>query len=112
VVRTNCGRTASGLDPVDWARQVQARGAGEILLNSVDRDGTLEGYDLDLVRAVASAVNIPVIASGGARDYDDFLAAFEAGAHACAAGALWAFTDATPALAKQHLAGHGVRVRL
>ena len=109
---TRCGKEDAGLDPVAWAQLFEEYGAGEILLNCVERDGTMEGYDLGLMRAVAAAVGIPVIASGGARDYDDFLAAFDAGAHAVAAGALWQFSDATPALAKRHLAGNGVRVRL
>lgn len=109
---THCGKELAWLDPVTWAQLFEEHGAGEILLNSVERDGTMEGYDIPLIRSVAAAVGIPVIASGGARDYDDFLAAFAAGAHAVAAGALWQFSDATPALAKRHLAGNGVRVRV
>jgi cyclase len=90
---------------------VERLGAGEILLNVVERDGTLAGYDLDLIRAVSAAVSIPVIASGGAGTYDDFLAGLAAGAHAVAAGAIWHFTDATPGEAAEHLAAHGVPVR-
>lgn len=111
VVVTRCGTLKTNLDPVEWAKGLWFLGAGEILLTSIERDGTMTGYDLNLIRAVSSAVNIPVIAAGGARDYDDFLAAFGAGAHAVAAGALWAFSDATPALAKRHLSEHGIRVR-
>lgn len=111
-VATHCGKVETDLDPVEWACRVTALGAGEILLNAVERDGTCCGYDLPRIRAVSSAVDIPVIASGGAKDYDDFLSAFEAGAHACAAGALWAFTDATPQMAKLHLFANGIRVRL
>lgn len=107
-----CGTQFIGFDPASWAVIFESYGAGEILLNNIDRDGTMEGYDLDLIRSVSSAVDIPVIASGGARDYDDFLAAFHAGAHAVAASAMFQFTDQTPAMAKRHLSEHGVRVRL
>jgi imidazole glycerol-phosphate synthase subunit HisF len=87
-------------------------GAGEILLSSVDRDGTMAGYDLALIREVSQAVDIPVIASGGCSGYEDMLAAFQAGADACAAGALFAFTDATPRGAAQFLKTNGMEVRL
>ena len=97
--------------PAHWAGHAQSCGAGEILLTAIDRDGTLEGYDLDLIRKVSAAVSIPVIASGGARDYDDFIAAFEAGAHAVAASALFQFTEATPAAAKEAMKQHGIPVR-
>lgn len=112
-VTFGCGTNARiGSDPVHWAKVMEDLGAGEILLTSVDRDGTLEGYDLDLIRRVSEAVSIPVIASGGARDYTDFAAAFEAGAHAVAASALFQFTEATPLGAKRHLAEQGIPVRL
>src|SRR5262249_4732158 len=68
-VMRHCRRTATGSDPVEWAKQAEALGAGEILLTSVDRDGTMRGYDVDLVRDVAAAVRIPVIASGGCGEY-------------------------------------------
>lgn len=110
-VATHCGKVDAGIDPVAWAMDVERLGAGEILLNVVERDGTLAGYDLDLIRAVSAAVSIPVIASGGAGTYDDFLAGLAAGAHAVAAGAIWHFTDATPGEAAEHLAAHGVPVR-
>src|SRR6202007_1613424 len=76
------GRTPTGRDAVGWAREGVRRGAGEILLTSMDRDGTKDGYDLELLRAVAEAVDVPVIASGGAGDLDDLVAAMEAGADA------------------------------
>ena len=97
---------------VPRALNMEYIGAGEILLQSVDRDGTMEGYDLDLIREVSNAVDIPVIASGGCSGYDDMLAAFEAGASACAAGALFAFTDAIPKGAAQYLKARGLEVRL
>lgn len=111
-VHTRNGTHDTGLDPVAFAQTVQAIGAGEILLNRVERDGTLSGYDLDLIGRVAAQVSIPVIASGGAGSYDDLKAGLDAGAHAVAAGAMWSFTDATPADAASHLAKLGVPVRL
>lgn len=93
----------------DWAAD---EGAGEILLQSKPRDGTMEGYDLDLIREVSNAVSIPVIASGGCSGYEDMLAAIKAGADAVAAGALFQFTDCTPKGASKYLKQHGVEVRL
>lgn len=95
-----------------WARELVAYGAGEILITSVEREGTMDGYDLELIGAVAKAVDVPVIAHGGCRDYDDMLAAIQAGASAVAVGALFAFTDSTPKEAARYLAGRGVEVRL
>lgn len=109
-----CGstRVPTSVKPAKWAKWMEGGGAGEILLTSIDRDGTMEGYDLDLIHAVASAVAIPVIASGGARDYADFAAAIDAGAHAVAASALFQFTEATPSGAKRHMAEQGIPIRL
>lgn len=96
---------------VNAAKSFEEFGAGEILLQSEDRDGTMQGYDLDVIRQVSAAVNIPVIASGGCSDYRDMLNAFKAGASACAVGALFQFTDATPRGAAQFLKANGVEVR-
>ena len=90
-VVTHGATRRTGLAPEDWARQAAARGAGELLVNAVDRDGTLSGYDLELVSRVAAAVSVPVVASGGARHVDDFAAAVGRGASACAAGAMFVF---------------------
>jgi cyclase len=79
---THAGRTPRGRDAVDWSREAVERGAGEILLTSIDADGTRAGYDLELTRAVADAVEVPVIASGGAGDAGHMADAFEAGAEA------------------------------
>ena len=88
-VWTNGGRTATGLDPRAFAEQMSAQGAGEIFLNSIDRDGTMEGYDLELLRLVTSAVDVPVIACGGAGKVADFgRAVKEGGAAAVAAGSM------------------------
>lgn len=95
----------------DSALMAQRMGAGEILLSSIDRDGTMTGYDLDLIREVSQAVSVPVIASGGCSGYEDMAAAFKAGADACAAGALFAFTDSTPKGAASFLHDNGVAVR-
>lgn len=106
------GTRPTGLDPVDWARRLVGEGAGEVLITSIDRDGTMTGYDLPLIEAVAVAVDAPVIASGGAGSYEDMRRAVqEAGASAVAAASLFHFTEATPAAAKAHLAAAGVPVR-
>jgi cyclase len=85
------GRRATGQDPVEYARAATAAGAGEILLGSIERDGTMSGYDLELIASVSSAVEVPVIAVGGASGLDDLKAALARGADACAAGSLFVF---------------------
>ena len=110
-VKTHCGTRGTALRPVEWARECERRGAGEILLTSVSRDGTLAGYDLDLIQAVSSVVSVPVVACGGAGTYEHLKEGLDAGAHAVAAGAMWTFTDATPAGAAEFLASRGVAVR-
>lgn len=102
----------SGLGTVDAARHAQRWGAGEIVLNSVTRDGMMDGYDLAMVKTIADEVNIPVVALGGAGTYEHFLEAFQAGAHAVAAGAMFAYTDARPREAAEYLAARGVPTRL
>lgn len=111
-VASRCGKVHKLFPPALVAKTLEREGAGEILLNNVERDGTMEGYDLDLIAEVSRAVNIPLIAAGGCRDYADMLAAFKAGADACAAGAMFAFTDATPKGAAQFLNRNNVEVRL
>ncbi|MEO7720528.1 MAG: AglZ/HisF2 family acetamidino modification protein [Pseudolysinimonas sp.] len=86
---TERGRRKSGMSPVDAARRAQQLGAGEVLLSSIDREGTFSGYDLPLIEAVAHAVTIPVVALGGASGYDDFAPALRAGASAVAAGSMF-----------------------
>lgn len=100
------------MSPITTACEAQKRGAGEILLTSIDREGTLEGYDLDLIRAVSQAVSIPVIAHGGCSGPGDMYNAIQAGASAVAAGALFQFTDETPKSCAQYLAQKGIEVRL
>ncbi|MEZ5304290.1 MAG: imidazole glycerol phosphate synthase subunit HisF [Verrucomicrobiales bacterium] len=112
-VFTHGGRTPTPLDAIEWAREVERRGAGEILLTSMDADGTKAGYDIALTAAVSEAVEIPVIASGGAGSLGhlaDVLA--EGKADAVLAASIFHFGEFTVGDAKQYLAGHGVPVRL
>jgi len=105
------GREATGRDAVAWAREGVERGAGEILLTSMDRDGTLDGYDLDLVRAVAGAVGVPVIASGGAGTLDHLVEALRAGADAVLLASILHYGQHTVPEVKAHLAAAGLPVR-
>jgi imidazole glycerol-phosphate synthase subunit HisF len=111
-VFSHSGTKDQGRDAVAWAREVEDRGAGEIIINSIERDGMLEGYDLDLIREVSEAVSVPVVACGGAGNEEHFLQAFHAGAHAVAAGAIWQFTDCTPRQSARYLKDNGVNARL
>ena len=106
------GRTGTGRDALAWAREGAQRGAGEILLTSMDRDGSGSGYDLELTAAVAGAVPVPVIASGGAGTPDDLVAALSAGADAVLCASIFHYGRHTVAEVKQHLARTGVAVRL
>jgi cyclase len=90
-VLTHSGKTGTGLDPVRHALEMEKRGAGELFVNSIDRDGTMQGYDLELVRRVAGAVNIPVVACGGAGNVQHLAEAIQGGASAAAAGSLFVF---------------------
>ena len=111
-VFTHGGRRAVGWDAVEWAARAEALGAGEILLTSMDRDGSLDGYDVELTRAVAGAVRIPVIASGGAGKLEHFYEALTAGgASAVLAASLFHFGQFKVAEVKDYLRGRGVVVR-
>ena len=105
------GRTATGVDAVQWARDGVQRGAGEILLTSMDRDGTNDGYDLELTRAVAESVPVPVIASGGAGTLEHLAAALQAGADAALAASIFHYGTYRVRDAKDHLAAAGIAVR-
>jgi imidazole glycerol-phosphate synthase subunit HisF len=106
------GRTPTGLDAVEWAMEVERRGAGEILLTSMDGDGTQAGYDLELTRAIADAVNIPVIASGGAGTLEHFAEALtDGGADAALAASLFHYKQTTIQEVKEYLAQQGIPVR-
>lgn len=111
-VYTHGGRNPTGLDAVAWAETAVAHGAGEILLTSMDADGTQAGYDCDLTRAVSDHVSVPVIASGGAGTLDHFAEAFERGhASAALAASLFHFGVLTVPAVKEHLAARGLPVR-
>jgi imidazole glycerol-phosphate synthase subunit HisF len=110
-VTTHGGRQGTGIDAVDWAVRAAELGAGEILLNSMDADGTKAGYDLPLITAVRAAVTLPVIASGGAGAVGDFLPAVQAGADAVLAASVFHFGDFTIGAVKAQLAAGGVVVR-
>ena len=106
------GRTPEGLDAIDWCRKVCELGAGEILLTSMDRDGTGHGYDLELVRTVADAVTVPVVASGGVGELADLAAGLtEGGADAVLAASIFHYGQHTIAEAKEFLASRGIPVR-
>lgn len=112
-VFTHGGREGTELDAVNWTRRMEAAGAGEILLTSMDRDGTKEGYDVRLTRAVADAVSIPVIASGGVGGLDHLVAGVRDGhASALLAASIFHFASHSILDAKNHLANAGVAVRL
>jgi cyclase len=107
------GRINTGLDAVAWAKEAERRGAGEILLTSMDGDGTKEGYDVALTRAIGEAVNIPVIASGGAGNCTHFVQALTEGwAAAALAASLFHFRELTIMQVKEHLLAAGVAVRI
>ena len=105
------GRTGTGRDALAWAREGVERGAGEILLTSMDRDGTNDGYDLALTRAVSEAVGVPVIASGGAGRLEHLAEALDAGADAALAASIFHYGTYSVAEAKAHLTGAGIAVR-
>jgi imidazole glycerol-phosphate synthase subunit HisF len=110
-VTTHGGRQGTGIDAVAWAAQGAELGAGEILLNSMDADGTERGYDVDLIRKVREVVSVPVIASGGAGRLEDFVPAVEAGADAVLAASVFHFGTLAIGDVKAELAAHGWPVR-
>ena len=110
---THGGREATGIDAVEFAKLVESRGAGEILLTSMDRDGTRAGFNLPLTRAISDAVNIPVIASGGVGTLDHLVEGVTEGhASAVLAASIFHFGDHTIAEAKAHMAAAGIAVRV
>ena len=110
---THGGRKSTGLDAVEWARTMVEKGAGELLVTSMDRDGTKAGYDVELLRAISAAVPVPVVASGGVGSLEHLQQGFtEGGADAVLAASIFHNGTYTVGQAKQFLAEHGVRVRL
>jgi len=111
-VFTHGGRKSTGLDAIEWARRMESYGAGEILLTSMDRDGTREGYDIALTRAIADAVSVPVIASGGVGTLEHIFQGLTAGgATAALAASIFHYREHTVAECKEYLAQRGVPVR-
>lgn len=109
---SHSGTQDAEIKPVEWAREVVSRGAGEILLTSINRDGTMQGYDLELTESVANSVNVPVIASGGAGNYQHMIdVVLKAGASAVAAASIFHFTEQTPTGAKHAMKMAGIPIR-
>jgi cyclase len=112
-VYARSGQTAAERDAVEWAREAESRGAGEILLTSIDRDGTKAGFDCEMTAAVSKAVSIPVIASGGAGGLDDFVDVFTRGAaDAALAASIFHYAETSVKTLKEYLREHGVPVRI
>ena len=112
-VYARSGTTPADRDAVEWAREAEARGAGEILLTSIDRDGTKAGFACELTAAVSRAVSIPVIASGGAGTFDDYVDVFTTGAaDAALAASVFHYAETSVNALKRHLSRHGIPVRL
>lgn len=111
-VTTHGGSKSAGLDAIEWARRGEDLGVGEILLNSMDGDGTKDGFDVELIRKVREAVDVPVIASGGAGRAEHFPPAVEAGADAVLAASIFHFGEVSIAEVKQEMANTGIEVRL
>jgi len=112
-VYARSGQAATSRDAVEWAREATSRGAGEILLTSIDRDGTKAGFDCEMTAAVSDAVNIPVIASGGAGTFDHFTDVFTQGhADAALAASIFHYAESSVTDLKRHLRQHGIPVRL
>lgn len=110
---TDCGRTPTGRDPFEWAKMVVELGAGEILLTSINQDGTFKGYALDLIKLIAASVKVPIIASGGAGKLEDFkLVIIEGKADAVCASAFFHFQKGTIGEVKNHLEDNNIPVRI
>lgn len=111
-VRSHSATKSTGLDPVEYAKRMEDLGAGELIVQSIDRDGTMSGYDVELVRAISDAVSVPVVASGGCASYEDMAeVVLEGGASAVAAASIFHYTEQTPLEAKQHMASRGIPTR-
>jgi cyclase len=106
-----CGTRRTNYDPVEWALRLEDAGAGEIMMTSIDRDGTMNGYDVDMINKLANQLTKPLIASSGAGNLSHCHAAFEAGASAVTVSSMFIFTDNSPIKVRTYLAGKGVNVR-
>jgi imidazole glycerol-phosphate synthase subunit HisF len=110
-VHARCGHQATGQNPIEWALRMQDAHAGEILMTSIDRDGMMNGYDLDMIHALSGQLDIPLIASSGAGTLDHCAQALEAGASAITISSMFIFTDHSPIKVRTYLATNGVHVR-
>ncbi len=110
-VYSRCGGDATGIDAIDWALRMQDAHAGEILMTSIDRDGMMTGYDLDMIAALADKLDVPLIASSGAGSLADCKAALDAGASAITISSMFIFTDHSPIKVRTYLSTNGVPVR-
>ena len=109
---SNCGKKNTNKKPIEWAKELEQLGCGEILLTSIDLDGTRNGYDIKLISMVTKAVSVPVIVSGGAGNYNHFVSAIkDGGASAVAAASIFHFTEKTPQEVKKKLNENGIPVR-
>ena len=108
---SHSGKKIENVDPISWATECAERGAGELIITSIDRDGLMKGYDTDMLKKISSKVTIPIVASGGAGSYKDMLDAFNKGASAVAAASMYHFTEQTPAEAKRYLDKNNVLIR-
>jgi cyclase len=112
VCYSNSGLKNTGKSMPDWLKELENRGAGEILLNAIHRDGTMSGYDLEMLERAVGCVNIPIILSGGAGKYDHLVEAISVGASAVSASSMFHFTEQTPSGCKSYLAKFGIPVRI
>lgn len=113
MVYSHSGKTATGKNAFEWAKEAASLGAGEILLTSIERDGCMTGYDIEFIKKVSEAVGVPVIASGGAGNYEHMFEALDQGkASAIAAASIFHFTEQTPLAAKHYLKEKGIPVRV
>ena len=109
---SHSGTQNTGRNLLEWVQELEHLGAGEVLITSIDCDGTMQGYDYDLIKLIYNTVKIPIICSGGAGNYQHMLEAFQAGADAVAAASIFHFTQRTPLEAKQYLYTNGIPIRL
>lgn len=110
---SHSGEVPRDIEPSEWAKRLEELGVGEILITSIERDGTMQGYDIELIKKVSSLVKIPVIASGGAGSYEHMVEAVKhGGSSAVAAASIFHFTEQTPKQAKKHLDKKGIKVRI
>lgn len=108
---SHCGSKNKNINLFDYLQNLSTQKFGEIILCSIDKEGTMDGYDLDLIKEVSGHINVPIIASGGAGNYEDMFKAIEAGASAVAAGTIFHFTELTPSGAKRYLHKKGINIR-